>query len=483
MHTIQLGAIVAMACMFSACAATTKVSKKTSGPLRVVAPPVPGSAPAFAAAPTAGRAALLRAVPADAGAVMVFGERIVGQSLDFMHRNVEMSQELSEYMRSQMGVDLTRVQSAVLYAGGKDALQQWAVFLQLPAGSGVPKGRSIGRRAGVELVQLERSIVAAAIEGGVLVGTLSLVEHTIDEAHSAPEAHVSTGGFLPAWLVQAPDADILVAVDLQRFGDVAPLAPMTGQLGARRALLSYETAARRLRLIVGGDAEKLRAAANQLKTLVSVGMVQLALVKKKAISSGSHGEALAAIVAYHLANGLWAEIAPRMEGDVLVSEVELPETEQAQLSLALGTLAAVSIPAYVKYQRKAKAAEAQLNLTAIGTALRRYHASRSARVRRRGGLPKSVGWTPSAPCCTGGARKCSGGGFHHPTWRALGFALNAPHHFQYRFTRGPGPRQATIEARADLDCDGAFSSYRLDVRVQRNGELEIVGPTVADGLE
>ena len=48
-------------------------------------------------------------------------------------------------------------------------------------------------------------------------------------------------------------------------------------------------------------------------------------------------------------------------------------------------------------------------------------------------------------------------------------AYGTRHSFQYRYRSADGER-AVFEARADLDCDGVYSSYQLHVQ-RRRGAL------------
>lgn len=49
------------------------------------------------------------------------------------------------------------------------------------------------------------------------------------------------------------------------------------------------------------------------------------------------------------------------------------------------------------------------------------------------------------------------GTWEHPTWKALGFALDAPHWYAYRVD--VDDRQVRLVAHGDLDGDGLLSTY------------------------
>ena len=162
------------------------------------------------------------------------------------------------------------------------------------------------------------------------------------------------------------------------------------------------------------------------------------------------------------------------------------------LSGVVGVGAAVAIPAFVKYIRRSKAIEADLNLSRIKAGARRYvaaeHVDRSGKVQPHGFPAGDSGWTPKGkPCCKQPGGRCvsaSSDWSASKQWSALGFAVDGRHHFQYRVVgKGAGARSTiTVEARADLDCDGAYSSYVLKGRV-KDGAASFDPVRVTKGLE
>ena len=67
----------------------------------------------------------------------------------------------------------------------------------------------------------------------------------------------------------------------------------------------------------------------------------------------------------------------------------------------IGALAAIAIPSFVNYQRKAKAVEAELALRRIGQAAIMHY-------EEHGRFPEAAaGPTPAAPCCLGPGQKCA----------------------------------------------------------------------------
>ena len=140
----------------------------------------------------------------------------------------------------------------------------------------------------------------------------------------------------------------------------------------------------------------------------------------------------------------------------------------------LGILAAVAIPSFLDYTRKARTKEATLQLTKI---------QRSAKLAysTNGEFPKNEApLTPSTDCCLenyGGKHKC---GIHPeawstPAWQALDFELFEPHLFRYSY-QSDG-KSFTAQAVGDLDCDGQTITYELQGRiVNGNAEMTILDP-------
>lgn len=134
--------------------------------------------------------------------------------------------------------------------------------------------------------------------------------------------------------------------------------------------------------------------------------------------------------------------------------------------LVVGVLAAVAIPAFTKYMRRAKTTEAPPNLKKIFDGAKGYYEKSSALDKDTGKtlpvqFPGSVGLTPTRPCCRQSGSKCRQTNWSSPTWAALGFEISEPHYFQYRFSATGLDREArfTVGAHADLDCDSILSTW------------------------
>lgn len=130
------------------------------------------------------------------------------------------------------------------------------------------------------------------------------------------------------------------------------------------------------------------------------------------------------------------------------------------LILVQGLLGAISIPAFVRYQKLTKVSEAKESLAQ----LRRSAASL---VGELGRFPVGeTAWAPSTPCCEQPGKRCAPGAaeWAQEPWRTLGFRMRDRHRFQYRYVSDG--QSLRLEARADLDCNGRYSSYRVEGSLQ-----------------
>jgi len=135
----------------------------------------------------------------------------------------------------------------------------------------------------------------------------------------------------------------------------------------------------------------------------------------------------------------------------------------------IGILAAVAIPAFLKYIKKGKSSEVQENLQAILKDAKAYyqaeHNPPGAMAPVSGVLPSpSVGPTPStAPgkdkYAPSAAQWTAAGG--NPAWEALGFSIETAHYYQYQYDVNSAKDGFTAYAHGDLDGDGTLSTFYL----------------------
>ncbi len=136
----------------------------------------------------------------------------------------------------------------------------------------------------------------------------------------------------------------------------------------------------------------------------------------------------------------------------------------------IGILAAVAIPAFMKYIRRSKTTEATMNLRKVYDSSVSYynteHAGRTGEILPKQ-FPLTVIPTPAdwaAQTCEGGAsQKYQPGAdvWNNATWQALNFAVDDPFYFRYEYvSAGTGTgSQFTARAQGDLNCDTTLSTF------------------------
>lgn len=142
------------------------------------------------------------------------------------------------------------------------------------------------------------------------------------------------------------------------------------------------------------------------------------------------------------------------------------------LIVSTGVMAAVAIPAFIKYIRRAKTAEAEDRISMM------YRSAVSYATMERVGptgqmlppqFPASAPLTPPQRCAPNPDGRCqpNPANWQHPTWQALNFSVDDPHYFQYEFVSDG--RSFTARAIGDLDNDGVTSTF------ERSGEFNLDG--------
>ena len=136
----------------------------------------------------------------------------------------------------------------------------------------------------------------------------------------------------------------------------------------------------------------------------------------------------------------------------------------------IGILAAVAIPAFMKYIRRSKTSEATMNLRKLFDSSVSYygeeHALRTGDILPRQ-FPTDGVQTPGDPtdffCKDGASQKYRAlvTTFDAAAWQALNFAIDDPFLFSYTYdSTGTGDDSLfTARAEGDLDCNGTDSLF------------------------
>ena len=146
----------------------------------------------------------------------------------------------------------------------------------------------------------------------------------------------------------------------------------------------------------------------------------------------------------------------------------------------IGILAAVAIPAFMKYIRRSKTTEATLNLRKIFDSSVSYYSEEHAnRGINQAILDKMFPSTiptssPVASACDGTSPKkfdpkdaAINTLWNNATWQALNFAIGDPFLYQYSYVANGIATTAEFTARAngDLDCNAVLSTFERAARV------------------
>jgi type IV pilus assembly protein PilA len=394
----------------------------------------------------------------------------------FFDSDPALRSDLSAFLTRTFGPDLTTIESAIAWSSQLTPTLTFAALVRLPRGNSLHGGVTIGNCDGVDLIRLG-DVVGASVPMGLLVGNEAEVRRAIMVAHKNAQPLAKDSPLAAA--LGERNLDFVATLDPAATGD-KDVSAIAQQYGAHNVALSMGNG--KLQLTISGDAQKLQAAQALLTNVSNAALVQLKMNMENAAQGNDVAEGTRAIITYHQAVKLWSQAAPKMAGGKLVSQYPCPDVSTMQSLGVVGILAAVAIPAYMKYIRRSKTVEATMNLRRLFDGAVSYYESHHGR------FPKSTPWTPAGLCCAGDGGKCQpdAHAWDAPTWKALGFSLNEAHYYQYRVVlEGKGKNTVLgLEARGDLDCDGKFSLYRREVRLDEQGNLTAgAGLIMKDDLE
>lgn len=147
-------------------------------------------------------------------------------------------------------------------------------------------------------------------------------------------------------------------------------------------------------------------------------------------------------------------------------------------ALALpGILAAVAIPAFVKYIRRSKTAEASMNVRKLFDGSVSYYTDEHVDATGKpqpSHFPATAPRTPATTACKDGEsvkHMPDPKMWSHPTWQALNFEVSDPFYYQYEYVSDG--KTFTARAIGDLDCDGVLSTFERVGKV--DGENNVTG--------
>ncbi len=157
----------------------------------------------------------------------------------------------------------------------------------------------------------------------------------------------------------------------------------------------------------------------------------------------------------------------------------------------IGILAAIAIPAFIKYVKQSKTSEAGMNLKTLADGAAAYY---QADHYTTTGVPVAEKQFPTAA----GTFSVEGAFTHHPLavpkgtkepqnltafaaepWKSLKFAIAKAHYYRYSYRSSNAANAAdsfSSKGMGDLDADGSESQFNLLGSTDVNGEI-VMTPT------
>ena len=150
----------------------------------------------------------------------------------------------------------------------------------------------------------------------------------------------------------------------------------------------------------------------------------------------------------------------------------------------IGILAIVAVPQFIEYFKKAKTAEAALQLDAIGTNNKVFYNVHAQFVT---GKAKQLPTRVNTGCCGGGGTEpnhCKADSVAwaaDPVWKALDFHIDEDNLFIYDYTSPADGKTFTATATGDLDCDGTEIVYtKTGTSINGSPAVHLDEPTNVD---
>jgi len=420
---------------------------------------------ALAAPARAAQESLVELIPARARAAAIVRKGAIGPLRDFLASDAEMMRELEPYLERSLGIDLTRLEGLAVFTTDVAKVDgHLGILLRIPAGGSALKLPAAGDAGGTPMYKVDRDVVCARTRAGLVLGSEGEVRAVVAVERGREPALPRDAGLGRLLATDAADVDFVVAVGPGAL-------PPDKTMGVEDGLLVYRHGGT-AELALHGDPTQLKALSAIILGGVQMGLSQLQQEKDKSTATNDPWKGAAAIIAYHQAKRLAAELEPKVEGNALKMRYRVPDTAQlggSSLTLAVvGGMAAIAIPAFTKYVRRSKSVEATTNVRVLADAVLALGDS-----PKKASALRSTEWTPKAGCCGQADNKCApdAKAWDAATWKALGFSVKDPHYYQYRVrVEGKGAAtRVTVEARGDLDCDGDYSSFRRTIGYGANG--------------
>ena len=151
----------------------------------------------------------------------------------------------------------------------------------------------------------------------------------------------------------------------------------------------------------------------------------------------------------------------------------------------IGILAAIALPAFTNYIRRAKTSETANNIKAIYTGATTYFS------REQGGLTSCAVPTASSMASSPSVNKAPPS-VTAASWTQIGWEPTDPMYYQYNLTNSGSPHTCGIvggtavyqlNAIGNLDGDGTYSTFGQTITADANGNLSRAQIAITNELE
>ena len=390
-----------------------------------------------------------------------------------------MTEELGAFLEKRIGINLMKIDW--LAAAGSPEPEFFVLFLggdfgALTGAEDVPGGLKVRALEGedVFLATIPGARGLAVLPDRKSVETLSAVlQGTIPTLPGTPgmallETLLERSGEPRSFVVaaQLTNETLRAQVFDALAGKLKGFVPPDGALiGAGEDIL----------LLVHGQETSLEMIEGQLTLAKAMAkaMLDQALT---GVDRAPVPQGMGLIVAKHLWPVVAEQLTPKRDGETLWIDLQIPGG--LGMVSVVGVLAAVAIPAFIKYIQRSKTSEVHGNLQALYRAAGDYYLAE--RVAPDGSvvtceMPPAMGPVPRGGTCCGalgdadpdGNDRCDG---DEEEWNAAFGALKVPypgsHYYTYEILPDPTSDTPAIILRAtgDLDCDGERSTFERSLR-------------------
>ena len=274
-----------------------------------------------------------------------------------MWGDADLESELKGLLLDRIGVHVHDISSAAFFVKAKE---KQAAFMMRGQFEGTPKGNKSRDYKGITVLPLNRDVDMALIDGDLVLGTSQGVEAVIDLSKGEGKSLASGGDKAQV------HADMAKAVGgssaLIVTGQLSELPPeaysfFTGGKKVEGLAISLD-ADGIWHAAALGEPDALDAIKTQIVTMISAGLGFVDSEKEMQKKEGDTLEAASAIIGARAMHKLSESLELERDGRVLEARFNL-EGAPAALPM-VGIMAAVAIPAFMKYQRRAKRARYEM---------------------------------------------------------------------------------------------------------------------------